>query len=364
MNFEDQIRSHSQRVKTMKSQILTEEATKTSLVMPFFQTLGYDVFNPNEFTPEYVADVGIKKGEKVDYAILDKSGNPLILVEAKSVHEQLSKHDSQLFRYFGTTTAKFGILTNGIIYKFFTDLEEANKMDSVPFLEINLESIKDPLIQELKKFTKDQFDLELIKDTASELKYLGLIRNVLRDELTNPSDDFVRYILDREVYEGRNTQAIVDKFRPLVKKSVVQYINDLVNERIQSALDRKEPEIENVVPDENQPEDLASTEPEKDESIKGIHTTDEEIESWYIVKSILRDKVDTSRITYKDTLTYFGILLDAKVTKWICRVYLRDKTNLLEIQVGTERIRLPLSSLDEIYQHADKLIQRLEDLLS
>lgn len=363
MNFEDQIRSHSQRVKTMKAHIMTEEATKTSLVMPFFQTLGYDVFNPNEFTPEYVADVGIKKGEKVDYAILDKSGNPLILIEAKGVHEQLLKHDSQLFRYFGTTTAKFGILTNGIIYKFFTDLEETNKMDSVPFLEINLESIKDPLIQELKKFTKDQFDLELIKDTASELKFLGLIRNVLKDDFTNPSDEFVRYILDKEVYEGRNTQAVVDKFKPLVKKSIVQYINDLVNDKIQSALDRKEPDVSTMTKDVDNDDSIENPTPDKEEIIRGIHTTDDEIESWYIIKSIVRGKVDTSRITYKDTLTYFGVLLDSKVTKWICRIYLRDKSNILEIQLKNEKYRLSITNLDDIYLHSDKLLARLEELL-
>ena len=126
------INQFSERVESLKDSISTEEATKTSLIMPFFQMLGYDVFNPLEFVPEYTADVGIKKGEKVDYAIVidDK---PLILVECKSCNENLDKHGSQLFRYFGTTDAKFGILTNGIIYRFFTDLENKNKMDDTPF---------------------------------------------------------------------------------------------------------------------------------------------------------------------------------------------------------------------------------------
>lgn len=136
-DFVDQVKNLAKRVKKLKDSILTEEATKTSVIMPFFQSLGYDVFNPEEFVPEFTADVGIKKGEKVDYAIL-QNGHPIILIEAKSIQERLEKHDSQLFRYFGTTTAKFAILTNGIVYRFYTDLDEQNKMDKVPFFEFNI----------------------------------------------------------------------------------------------------------------------------------------------------------------------------------------------------------------------------------
>lgn len=135
MDFTESIKQFSERVSMLKDTVSTEEATKMSLVVPLFQLLGYDVFNPSEFCPEYIADVGIKKGEKVDYAILE-NGQPIILVECKSCSEQLDKHSSQLFRYFGTSPAKFGILTNGVIYRFYTDLEESNKMDLVPFLEL------------------------------------------------------------------------------------------------------------------------------------------------------------------------------------------------------------------------------------
>ena len=128
MDFIDEIKQYSKRVSNLKDSLSTEEATKTSLIMPFFALLGYDVFNPEEFVPEYTADVGIKKGEKVDYAILS-NGEPVMLIECKAVKEELKKHDSQLFRYFGTSKAKFAILTNGIIYRFFTDLDEPNKMD-------------------------------------------------------------------------------------------------------------------------------------------------------------------------------------------------------------------------------------------
>ena len=161
MDFNEQLNNYSNRTQQLKSQLITEESTKTSLIMPFFQMLGYDIFNPLEFCPEYTADVGIKKGEKVDYAIL-KDGNPVILIECKSCNETLDKHSSQLFRYFGTTSAKFCILTNGIVFQFFTDLEEVNKMDLTPFLEINFENLKDYQINELKKFRKTDFDSDRI----------------------------------------------------------------------------------------------------------------------------------------------------------------------------------------------------------
>lgn len=90
MDFIDQIKQFSKRVESIKDNLLTEEATKTSVIMPFFSLLGYDVFNPSEFMPEFTSDVGIKKGEKVDYAILN-DGEPVILIEAKMDWRTLGK---------------------------------------------------------------------------------------------------------------------------------------------------------------------------------------------------------------------------------------------------------------------------------
>ena len=234
MEFIDTIKQLSQRIATLKDSIQTEEATKTSFVMPFFQALGYDIFNPMEFCPEYTADVGIKKGEKVDYAIIINN-EPIILIECKSCSESLDKHGSQLFRYFSTSSAKFGILTNGIVYRFYTDLDEANKMDLVPFLEINMLDLKENLVNELKKFSKQIFDKDKILSTASDLKYSNLIKEYLKKLLDDPTDDYVRFILN-EVYDGLKSQKVIDKFKPIVKKSCNTFINDIVNQKISSAL--------------------------------------------------------------------------------------------------------------------------------
>ena len=189
----EQLKNLGKRVHTLKDNINTEEATKTSLILPFFQILGYDIFNPLEFIPEFTADFGIKKGEKVDYAI-KISDAPVILIEAKSISEKLTKHDSQLFRYFGTTTSKFGILTNGQEYKFYTDLDEPNKMDTTPFLTIDITKIKDVQIAEVAKFHKDNFDVDKITSSASELKYLNSLKNHLSKQLIEPDESFVKYM--------------------------------------------------------------------------------------------------------------------------------------------------------------------------
>lgn len=357
MGFEENLRVFVEKVNEQKNSIATEEATKTSIIMPFFHLLGYDVFNATEFIPEYTADVGIKKGEKVDFAIV-LNGELTLIIEAKSINEQLEKHDSQLFRYFGTTPAKFAILTNGIIYRFYSDLDEQNKMDSTPFLEINILDISDNEIQELKKFCKDNFDLDMILDTASELKYLGLIKKALKEEFANPSDDFITFILGKDIYEGRKTQTVIEKYRPIVKKSVSQYINELVNDKIQSALKH-----DDEVPSTQSTSVLESEKELAVEEIPNIITTDDEIECFFIVKSILHDTTDLSRIYYKDTASYFSIILDGKVTKWICRIFLKENTKYIIIPNGDANEKIIIENLDDIYSYSGQLISRLENLL-
>lgn len=308
MDFVDQLKQFQARVNSIKEDILTEEATKTSIVMPFFAMLGYDVFNPSEFVPEYIADVGIKKGEKVDYAI-KFDGVPAILVEVKSIKEKLTKHSSQLFRYFGTSKAKFAILTNGLIYQFFTDLEDTNKMDEKPFLEIDITDIKDFQIIELKKFVKTHFDPSEIFSVASDLKYSYEFKNIFAEELNNPSDEFVKLFLNK-TYDGMKTQNVIDKFKTVLKKSLNTYIAELMGEKLKSALGTEE-NIE--IPVTN---DVVETTQESK-----IVTTEEELEGYFIVKNMLEGLTDITNITYKDTEAYMGVLFAGKVTNWICRLY-------------------------------------------
>lgn len=344
MEFNELIKQFSERVCKIKDTIVTEEATKMSLIVPLFQLLGYDVFNPLEFCPEYTADVGIKKGEKVDYAIL-QDGIPSILIECKSCTDSLDKHSSQLFRYFGTTSAKFGILTNGIIYRFYTDLEESNKMDLIPFLEVDISQPKDATIIELKKFCKDNFDKEKIFSTAEELKYSNLIKDYLSKEMESPSEDFVKHIL-YYIYEGQRTQKVIEKYQPLVKKAFNSFINDLVNQKISSALSsntESEQETETVVEDSN---------------VSKIVTTEEEIEAFYIIRGLLAGIVPIEDIAHRDTESYFGILYKDNNRKPICRLNLDTKNKQLLIPDESKKFdRIYINSLNDLYEYKDRLIE-------
>lgn len=351
MDFIDQLKQFAKRVEGLKDTIHTEEATKTSIIMPFFSLLGFDVFNPQEFLPEFTADVGIKKGEKVDYAIL-QDGQPVILIEAKSVNENLEQHDSQLFRYFGTTKAKFAILTNGIIYRFYTDLEEPNKMDVDPFLEINILELKESQIPELKKFQKANFDIDEILTVASELKYSNEIKKVFEREMQNPSDDFVKFFLSN-MYTGMKTQAVIDKFRGIIKLSLSRYVNEMMNDKIKNALNVNA-EI-TAVQEKSEPENV----PEK--KMSKIETTEEELEAYFIVKNLLKDCASMDDITYKDTESYINILYKNNVRKWICRLILTPTVKYLIIpDENKKEIRHPIQQIYDIEQYKENLIEVLK----
>jgi len=354
MDFIDQIKQFSKRVDSLKDSLPTEEATKTSIIMPFFALLGYDVFNPDEFMPEYTADVGVKKGEKVDYAILN-NGDPTILIECKWIGEKLDKHGSQLFRYFSTTKAKFGILTNGRIYRFFTDLEEINKMDEKPFLEIDILNIKEAQVAELKKFHKSNFDIEKIFDVASELKYENEFKNVFANLLQKPSDEFVKLFLT-DTYEGKFTQKVVDKFKPILKKSLNAYITELMNDKIKTALGTQDDAVSDNIetPSQEQPIEQETSSIEKESKIV---TTEEELEGYFIVKNLIKDLVNINDITYKDNERYMAILYKAKTTKWICRFYFNTSTKYLAIpDENKKEEKIVIQNVYDIEQYKDKLI--------
>lgn len=361
MDFIDELRQFSSRVEKIKDVITTEEATKNSLILPFFQLLGYDVFNPLEFVPEYTADVGTKKGEKVDYAIVIND-EPVILVEAKWCGEPLDKHDSQLFRYFGTTSAKFGILTNGVIYKFYTDLNEPNKMDLDPFLVFNVLDIQDNIVSEVKRFAKATLDIDAAFNAASELKFTNLIKSFVHAQRTNPSDDFVKYMMS-QIYDGTRTQQAIERFRPIVKRGLNQYVNDAINETLKNAIKSHDPSEQTTAPEIGKP--AAEPLPIDEQVQDRIITTQEELEAFGIIKGLLHGEVDPAKLSYKDTENYFAILYDNKTTKWICRMKLDRKKKLVIIPPAVEppldkETKHHLESIDDLYDMRDVLIQSVK----
>ncbi|AZD00610.1 type I restriction endonuclease [Pseudomonas chlororaphis] len=353
MEFFEKLTSLAAKVRLQGAAIQTEEATKNAFVMPFISTvLGYDVFDPTEVTPEFVCDIGTKKGEKIDYAII-KEGEVQILIECKKIGEPLHiNHASQLFRYFHVTSARISILTNGQVYKFFTDLDAPNKMDEKPFLELDLLDIDEYSVPELTKLTKSSFDVESIISAAGELKYVSQIKKVIASQVSKPDDDFVKVFASR-VYDGVITQKVREQFYELTRKAVGQFLNDQINDRLKSAMSgaiQPSLAVASASGAGSADNDDAETADDK------VLTTLEELEGYHIVRAVVRSVVDAKRIVQRDTQSYFGILLDDNNRKPICRLHFNRSQKYIGIfDEEKNETRHPISSVDEIYEYSDHL---------
>ena len=340
MDLKDNLKQITDKINKFKDSTQTEEATKNAFIMPFINALGYDIFNPQEVVPEFVADIGSKKGEKVDYAIL-KNNDPIILIECKHWKEDLDIHSTQLLRYFNTTKAKFAILTNGINYRFYTDLEAPNKMDEKPFLDINILELKDTQIEELKKFHKSYFDIDNIINTASTLKYSNEIKVLLSNEFKQPTEDFIKFFI-KNVYSGMATKKVINQFTEIVKISCQQFLSDLITERLKTALDKEKETEPKIAGDQL-----------KDSAIA---TTAEEIESYYVIKTILRQEIESNRIYYRDFQKFFSILIDDSVRNTVCRLYLSGSVKqIVFIDENKNEIKYQINSVDDIFQYSEQL---------
>ncbi|NCD11305.1 MAG: restriction endonuclease [Epsilonproteobacteria bacterium] len=346
MDLIDKLNAIATKVEKQKATISTEEATKTSFIMPFIRELGYDVFDATEVIPEFTADVGIKKGEKVDYAIaLD--GKIIMLIECKMLGTKLDVNiESQLHRYFHVTEARIGILTDGLVYKFYTDLEEPNKMDNKPFLEFALNQLDDSLIQEIKKFSKQTFNIDQLLLSANELKFTKAIKAFINEQLLNPSEDFIQFIL-KNIYTGRITEQVKEQFTPILKRASVQLINDKVNDRLKSAL----------VSTTEQSLEMPILEEAVKENEEKIITTEEEKEGFYSIKAILAGVVDLERVVYRDTQSYMGILLDDNNRKPIARLYLNgNKKYLAVFDADKKEEKLPITNINDLFNYRENII--------
>jgi hypothetical protein len=350
MAFEDALADLASKIVAYTSTLATEEATKTAVVMPFVsRVLGYDVFNPAEVVPEFVCDIGTKKGEKIDFAIV-RDGQVQILIEAKKIGDPLKLvHAGQLIRYFHVSNARIAILTNGQFWDFYTDLDRPNVMDERPFLRLDLLNIDPYALPELRKLTKDEFDLESVLAAAEELKYVSAVKRSVGEMFANPPEDFVRLLISM-VYQGTITAKVRDLFTGIVRKSLAQFVNDRVNDRLKTALQGHAPAVGAAPDTASSPE--VSGETLRDE----IETTMEEVEGYNIVRAIVVSEVDYSRVVARDTKSYCGILLDDNNRKPICRLHFNRMQKYLGLfDEDKQEERIPLDRVEDIYRHAERL---------
>lgn len=349
MDLFDSLQLLSSRLDQLLPRLQTEEATKNALIMPMLNALGYNVFDPTEVVPEFVADVGTKKGEKVDYAIF-LDGKIMLLVECKAAGSQLTLNNaSQLYRYFSVTDARFAVLTDGLRYKFYTDLEAPNRMDEKPFFEFDMRDFDERSVAELKKFSKPLFNLENILSNASELKYTQQIQKLLNQEFESPSDDLVRHFT-AQVYSGRITAAVQDQFRALLTKAMTEFLRERVNNRLRSAIDGASITAPLTSPASETTDQTADSD--------GLETTIEEIEGYHIVRAILAKAVDPSRVVMRDTKSYCGILLDDNNRKPICRLRFNFSQKYIGLfDAAKNETRHPIERLTDIFKLADQLAE-------
>lgn len=348
MDFSEKLKNIQHRIENQSSSLLTEEAVKHSLVLPMLSAWGYDVFNPEEVTPELIADIGTKKGEKIDYAIL-LGGKPVILIECKGPESKLSlENASQLYRYFSVTEVRFAVLTNGIQYKFYTDLDAPNKMDSIPFLEIDLRKLRESDIEEIEKFSKSHFNIESILGAASELKYVRALKQGLSDLFRHPSEEFVKMMV-KPLLTGPLTQKRLDQFTLFVRKATNEYIKDVLGDGLKNVLNRT---VNNAVPTEEVIETV--DEVSQTEDAPTIETTVEELHAFYIVKAILSNRIKIDRITLRDRQTYCGVLLDDNNRKPIIRFHFNGRKKQIELfeNNGTPSSqKVTIETIEEIFTY-------------
>ena len=358
MDLIDKLNDLAGRIQRQKDVVLTEEAAKTAFVLPFLQALGYDVFNPLEVIPELTADHGVKKGEKVDYAIT-QNGNIVILLECKPLGSNLAaKQAGQLFRYFAVTDARFGVLTDGVRYLFFSDLEKENKMDDRPFFEFNLLQFGESQVEELKKFTKTAFDLDTIVSTASNMKYHRALIAEIKTEFESPSEELVKFLTSK-VYSGRFTQQVKEQFSGLCQRSMRDYVREQVNERLKSALDTDQKQ--DMAPATDASSELEET--ITDNSKNGIETTPEEWEAFRIIQAIGAEVVDPDRITIRDAKSYCAILFDNNNRRPICRLYFGKTKNSIGIFSEKKEEIVFLEKISTIYHWKGKIIDSVKQYL-
>lgn len=357
MEFIASFQEIQKRIKQSKNLIKTEEAAKHSFVIPFIKALGYDVYDPGEVVPEYTADAVGKKGEKVDYAVI-KDGDVVMLFECKWGDLNIG-HASQLYRYFSVLNTRIGILTNGIVYQFFTDLEKPNQMDSKPFLEINLETSNEHQINELRRFTKSKFDINILISAAEELKYTKEIKQHLIAEFGNPSDEFV-HMFAGKVYFGRFTQSVKTSFKELVIRACGQLINDEINRRISSAL---VPEIQigsDVIPQQMEIKKKLPGQSSKQNPDERIETTDEEYEAFLVIREICSSEVESKRIFFRDTINYIAIILDDNARRIILRCFFNASSKKIELFNTGEAEQIEIKDISEIKKYSDRIISTIK----
>lgn len=339
MAFQDELATHIDRIRNRIPHVQGEEATKQALVVPLLQVLGYDVFDPREVRPEYVADFAVKKAgqfEKIDYAIC-ANGTPTIFIECKAIGAALEDHGGQVSRYFNATpSVRVAMITDGVKIRVFTDLQQPNIMDQNPWLSIDLLSIKPAEVDVLRRFRKADFSPGDISALAEEMVYYNALLTFMSSQLREPSEAFVRFVAGEIPAIGRVTAKVVERLAPILRKALQSAIVDHVARSFDRSAEL-EPEPQTAAKPQAataaKPQHPASAKPQADtaqgaaqttDQRAGIVTTAEELEAMKMITVWVREAIPNAPIGYRDSKTYFTIHQD-NTRKWFVRLGIEKK---------------------------------------
>ena len=360
MDFLERIKELWKRIADQRGIVQTEEAAKTSFVMPFLQTLGYDVFNAAEVIPEFIADWAAKKGEKVDYMI-KVANQTVMLIECKQVNDALdASKESQLANYFHhVQECNIGVLTNGIVYKFYTDLNAENIMDTEPFFVFDFGTLKDGHISKLEMFSKANITkTDVINSDIIKIRNYAAAVEVLRREFANPSEDLVKYVIKQMPFIKRANEAVVEEFREHIKKAVVQFEQDFFDAQIARLKETTQP------PTQDQQTKAAEIVTEK----SAIQTTVEEMQALSIVRSLLYKTVPSEKIVLKDSENYCDISYATVGSPRIVRLHFSDPSHLFISFPGNPDLvtlgKIEIKSIEKLNEHGDKITSTVTKILS
>ena len=227
MSFSDEIAGLQSSAEEQLHALNTREKTQNALLFPFLEILGYDVFDVREVEPGFIIDAKDGNAEQVDYAI-KRDGAPIMLFHCEEAGTGLGSRDpDSLHRPLQASDAQIGVLTNGIVYRFFVDLRDGNIIDKQPFFEFNLLNHGSDGIQELKRMKKSSFNPEDLVPTARSRKYERLLYDYLQQQWSTPDEGFVRFLAEK-IHDGQITEDVLGQIQPIVRTAVQQYGQEAV----------------------------------------------------------------------------------------------------------------------------------------
>ncbi|MFN9175730.1 MAG: restriction endonuclease, partial [Synechocystis sp.] len=226
--------------------------------------------------------------------------------------------------------------------------------DDRPFLELDLEDPRPNVLQEVKRLAKDDFNLDQILSTASELKYTSAIKKIFGELYESPDEEFVKFFFSRVNPGARFVGSVKEIFEPLVKKALSQFISERINDRLRTALQTEGTETPTY--HESEPQETIQVELESD-----IVTTEEELDAFRIVRVIAAKIIDTERVVYRDKKNWMSIFLDDNNRRPICKFYFNTKQKYIgTFDKDKNETKNSIEKVSDIYSFTDQIIEAIQ----